>query len=135
MLIVVMVDTTVWVDFFNGENSPQVQKLEQLLADGEDICICGIILTEILQGIRDESEYKKTRALFEAFLFLSMDRQTFLRAAELYRGLRRQGITVRKTMDCMIASVAIENDVALLHNDKNFDPIRKLCGLKVVHTS
>ena len=128
----VVVDTTVWVDFFVGKNTPQVQKLEQFLTEGEDICICGVILTEVLQGIRDESEYIRTLALFDSFLFLPMNRRTFVKAAELYRTLRQKGVTICKAVDCMIASVAIEHNIALLHNDKDFDPIEKLCGLKVV---
>jgi hypothetical protein len=127
-----MVDTTVWVDFFGGKNKVQVQKLEQFLKDGEDICICGVILSEVLQGIREDSDYTKTLSRFDSFLFLQMNRHTFVKAAELYRTLRRQGITIRKAVDCMIASVAIEHNIALLHNDKDFDPIEKLCGLRVV---
>jgi predicted nucleic acid-binding protein len=61
-----------------------------------------------------------------------MNRQTFLRAAELFRSLRRKGITIRKPIDCMIASVSIEHGVALLHNDRDFDPIETHCGLSVV---
>jgi predicted nucleic acid-binding protein len=61
-----------------------------------------------------------------------MNRQTFLRAAELFRSLRRKGITIRKPIDCMIASVSIEHDIALLHNDRDFDPIETHCGLNVV---
>jgi len=127
-----MVDTTVWVDFFGGKNTVQVQTLEQYLKDGEDICICGVILSEVLQGIREDSDYTKTLSRFDSFLFLQMNRPTFVKAAELYRTLRRQGVTIRKAVDCMIASVAIEHNIALLHNDKDFDPIEKLCGLRVV---
>ena len=128
----VIVDTTVWVDFFVGKNTPQVQTLEQFLIEGEDICICGVILTEVLQGIRDDSDYTKILSRFDSFLFLRMNRRTFVKAAELYRTLRRQGVTIRRAVDCMIASVAIEQNIALLHNDRDFDPIEKLCGLKVV---
>ena len=128
----VIVDTTVWVDFFGGKNTPQVRILEQFLTEGEDICICGVILTEVLQGIRADSDYTKTLSRFDSFLFLPMNQHTFVKAAELYRMLQRKGVTIRKAVDCMIASVAIEHNIALLHNDKDFDPIEKLCGLKVV---
>ena len=128
----VIVDTTVWVDFFAGKDTLQVKTLEHFLTEGKDICICGIILTEVLQGIRDDSDYSKTLSRFDSFLFLQMNRRTFVKAAELYRTLRRQGITIRKAVDCMIASVAIQHNIPLLHNDKDFDPIEKLCGLKVV---
>jgi len=128
--MMVIVDTTVWVDFFAARSADHVAMLETLIDEREDICICGIILTEVLQGIRKESEFRKTRDLFNALIFLPMEYKTFSRSAEIYRLLRRKGITVRKPMDCMIASVAIENDIPLLHNDKDFHPIEQYCGLK-----
>jgi len=128
----VIVDTSVWVDFFRGTDTPQVGRLERLLAESEDVCICGVILAEVLQGIRADSDYARTVSRFNAFLFLEMNRGTFVRAAQIYRGLRRRGITVSKPVDCMIAAVAIEHNVALLHNDRDFDPIEEFCGLKVV---
>jgi predicted nucleic acid-binding protein len=128
----VLVDTTVWIDFFAAKSTPEVAELERLLKEGEDICTCGIILTEVLQGIREDEDYQRTLSRFDSFLFLPMNRQAFVRAAELYRSLRRRGVTVRKPVDCMIASVAIEHDIALLHNDRDFDPIETHCELKVV---
>lgn len=128
----VIVDTSVWIDFFRGKDSLHVGKLEQLLADSEDICICGIILTEVLQGIRSDSDYTRTHSLFNAFLFLGMTKETFVRAAQINRSLRRRGVTVSKPVDCMIAAVAIENKVPLLHNDSDFDQIERCCGLRVV---
>jgi predicted nucleic acid-binding protein len=130
---VVLVDTTVWVDFFNNKNTPHVQALERLVTEEEDVCTCGVILAEVLQGIRTDHDYRKTLSRFEAFLFLPMDRHTFVKAAELYRTLRSRGITIRKTVDCMIAAVAIEHRIPLLHNDKDFDPISKFCGLLVLN--
>jgi predicted nucleic acid-binding protein len=128
----VLVDTTVWIDFFRGRATREVDELERMLDDGETICICGVVLTEILQGIRTDAEYRKTLARFDAFLFLPMDRQVFLKAAKIYRSLRQRGISVRKSIDCMIAAVSIEHDVALLHHDRDFDPIEAHCGLKVI---
>jgi predicted nucleic acid-binding protein len=130
----VLVDTTVWIDFFAAKSTPEVAELERLLNEEEDICTCGIILTEVLQGIRQDEDYRRTLSRFETFLFLPMDRSSFVRAAELYRSLRRRGVTIRKPVDCMIASVAIEHNIALLHNDRDFDPIEAHCGLKVVRT-
>ncbi len=131
----VLVDTTVWIDLFAAKSTPEVNELERLLNEGEDICTCGIILTEVLQGIREDEDYQRTLSRFNTFLFLPMNRQAFVRAAELYRSLRRRGVTIRKPVDCMIASIAIEHDIALLHNDRDFDPIEIHCGLKVVRTS
>jgi len=128
--MMVLVDTTVWIDFFAARSSDHVVALENLIINREDICICGIVLTEVLQGIRKDSEFKKTRDLFNNLLFLPMPYPVFLKSAEIYRGLRRRGITIRKSVDCMIASVAIENDIPLLHNDKDFEAIEEYCGLK-----
>ena len=130
--MMVLIDTTVWMDFFAGRQRPHVVVLERLIKNREDICICGIILTEVLQGIREKSEFRKTKELFNAMIFLPMPYSVFLGAAEIYRTLRRKGITIRNSVDCMIASVAIENDIMLLHNDRDFTPIEKHLSLKVL---
>jgi hypothetical protein len=131
----VLVDTTVWIDFLAAKPTREVAELERFLNEEKDICTCGIILTEILQGIREDEDYQRTLSRFDTFLFLPMNRQGFVRAAQLYRSLRRRGITIRKPVDCMIASVAIEHNIALLHNDRDFDPIETHCGLKVIKIS
>ena len=131
--MMVLVDTTVWIDFFSARSSPHVLSLENLIEHRDDICICGVILTEVLQGIQNDNEFIKTRDLFNNLILLPMPYKTFLRSAEIYRFLRKKGITIRKPIDCMIASVAIENDIPLLHNDKDFIPISKHCGLKVLY--
>ncbi len=128
----VLIDTTVWIDFFAGKQVPHVTVLERLIKNRADICICGIILTEVLQGIREKREFRKTKELFNAMIFLPMPYSIFLGAAEIYRTLRRKGITIRSSVDCMIASVAIENDIMFLHNDRDFIPIEKHLGLKVL---
>ena len=129
---VTLIDTTVWIDFFRGADTAQVQELERILNANEDICVCGVVLTEVLQGIRDDKEYAKALASFDSFILLPMTRATFVRAAELYRTLRRRGLTIRNAVDCMIAAVALEHDVALLHNDRDFGAIASLGKLKVV---
>lgn len=128
----VIVDTSVWVDFFVGKSDPRVRILESLFAGGEDIALCGVILAEVLQGIRDDRQYRRTRRYFDDLVFLPMTRDTFVRAAEIYRFLRRRGVTIRKPVDCMIASVAIAHNAPLLHNDRDFDPNEEHCGLRVV---
>jgi len=126
----ILVDTTVWIDFFTDRSLPHVKALENFLVNREDLCICGIILAEVLQGIRKDSDFERTKNLFNNLLFLPMRYSTFLKSAEIYRSLRQKGITIRKPVDCMIASVALENEIALLDNDKDFDPIEKYCGMK-----
>ncbi len=130
--MIILVDTTVWIDFFAARSLPHVAVLEDLIEHREDICTCGIILSEVLQGIRKDTEFRKTRDLFNTLIWLPMPYTVFLRSAENYRKLRKKGITIRKPLDCMIASTAIENDVQLLHNDKDFQLIEKYCGLKVL---
>ncbi len=128
--MMILVDTTAWIDFFSARSYPHVKALENLILNREDICLCGIILTEVLQGIREDSECNRTRDLLANLVFLPMQYSVFLRSAEIYRNLRRKGITIRKPVDCMIAAVAIEHEIPLLHNDKDFIPIEKHFGLK-----
>lgn len=129
-----IVDTTVWIDFFQNKDTPQTEALQRMLHAGEDICICGVILTEVLQGIREDADYKMVASRFEALLFLPMHQRTFVHAAQLYRTLRRRGITIRNAVDCMIAAVAIEHDIPLLHRDRDFGPIAEHCRLKLLKT-
>jgi hypothetical protein len=133
--MIILVDTTVWIDFFAARSLPHVVALETIIKRREDICICGIILAEVLQGIRQDTEFRKTRDLFNTLILLPMPYTAFLRSADIYRKLRKIGITIRKPLDCMIASVAIENDIPLLHNDRDFQPIEKHCGLKQITTA
>lgn len=116
----ILVDTTVWVDFFAGRNAPHVSELQRLIENDEDLCLCGIILSETLQGIRSDADYRKTKNYFDSLIMIPMTDQTFVRSAELYRSLRKKGLTIRKPVDCLIASVAIENKCPLLHNDRDF---------------
>jgi len=127
-----LVDTTVWIDFFSGRPCPHVKALEQLLQSGDDIFICGIILAEVLQGIRSDSEHTRTKDFFESLIFLPMTRATFLLSSQIYRTLRKKGMTIRSPLDCMIASVAIEHGLPLLHNDRDFNQIAEHTSLKVV---
>lgn len=132
--MMVLVDTTVWIDFFAGKTTPQAAVLELLISEGQDICVCGIVLTEVLQGVRNDSQYRKIKAYFNNLVFLPMTQAMCLHSAEIYRSLRKKGITIRKPLDCMIASVAIAHGVRILHNDRDFDPIQRHCGLKAVKT-
>ena len=124
-----LIDTTVWIDFFNDKPSKQVKLLESMLANRDGLFICGIILTEILQGLSDSKQYQTTKAALEALSYLEMTQNTFLLSADIYRILRKKGITIRKSLDCMIGAVAIENNIPLLHNDRDFLPMAKYCGL------
>ncbi|MBN1676834.1 MAG: PIN domain nuclease [Kiritimatiellae bacterium] len=128
----VLVDTTVWIDFFGGRPEPHVATLQDLIEKDEDLCLCGLILADVLQGIRSDAGYRKTKAYFDVLIFLPMHQATFVRAAEIYRSLRKIGITIRKPVDCMIASLALEHDLGLLHNDRDFEQIARHWKLKVL---
>jgi len=119
--------------FFSSKPSPQANRLETLIRDEEDICICGIVLTEVLQGIKHEKEYQKTKTFFKELFYLPINYSTYLKSAEVYRTLRKKGITIRRVLDCLIASVALENNISILHNDKDFFQIEKHCQLKILN--
>ena len=115
----VLVDTTVWIDFFNDNKSPQVDKLVKIIQD-EDIAICGAVEMEALQGIRDEAQHRAIKDIFDGFIYVATDRSTFHYSARIYRTCRKRGITIRKPIDCLISAVCIENSTFLHHNDRDF---------------
>jgi predicted nucleic acid-binding protein len=127
-----LVDTSVWIDFFAVRNTVQVAVLESLVDQREDLCLCGLILTEVLQGIRDDKQYKQTESILTGLIFLPMDQSTFLLAANIYRTLRSRGFTIRNSVDCMIAAVCMEHKAHLLHSDRDFDHIADVFSLKVM---
>ncbi len=127
----VLVDTTVWIDFFVDRDELHVRKLQELIENEEDLSLCGVIVTEILQGIRSDTDFFKTKEYLDDLIFLPVRHGTFVRAAEIYRSLRKRGITIRKPVDCMIASVAIEYNIHLLHNDRDFNYIAKHSTLRI----
>ncbi len=128
----VLVDTTVWIDFFSGQSFPHVRIFENLILNRGNICICGVITTEILQGIKNDNEFKKIQDLLKNLIFLPASYHTYLYSAQIYRELRKKGITIRKTIDCIIAAIAIEHNIQLLHNDKDFVSIERYFSLQVI---
>jgi predicted nucleic acid-binding protein len=127
----VLVDTTVWIDFFRGKETRQVSQLESLIQKRADLCICGLILTEVLQGIGSDAEYHTVRSYLTQLLWLPLEDGQYEAAAQIYRTLRKEGITIRKSIDCLIAAIAIDARVAILHNDRDFDDIAAHFPLQV----
>ena len=128
-----IVDSTVWVDYFNGVENPQTDYLEKI-ADKALILIGDLILAEVLQGFRDDADFEKARRAFGKYLQVEMVNSALaLKSARNYRLLRRKGITVRKTIDSLIATYCIENEHELLHTDSDFDGYEKHLKLRVVH--
>jgi hypothetical protein len=130
---VILVDTSVWIDFFAGRDEPHVTELEQLIANSEDLALCGIVLTEILQGIVDDSTFRQVREYLRPLVMLPMPEEVCVQAAEIYRQMRKQGITIRKTNDCLIAATVLEHHCRLLHHDNDFSLIEKYFPLRVRH--
>jgi predicted nucleic acid-binding protein len=128
-----LVDTSVWIDFLRGRNTEPVALLDRAIADREALVLCGIVLTEILQGIRDDAEHRRTKAQLGLLTLLPMDFGVFLLGADVYRTLRKRGVSIRRTNDCLIAAVALTYDVPLLHTDVDFDRIARVFPLRVVH--
>ena len=129
----ILVDTSVWIDFFAGRELPHVALLETLVAANEDLALCGIVLTEILQGIPADTTYRKVRTSLRPLILLPMQEPVFVRAADIYRRLRKDGTTIRKSNDCIIAATALEHDCELLHHDKDFLPIEQRFELRAIH--
>lgn len=128
-----IVDSTVWVDYFNGIVNPQTDYLDQIV-DKTPILIGDLILAEVLQGFREDTDFEKARRTFGKYMQVEMvNPELALQSARNYRLLRHKGITVRKTIDSLIATYCIENEHDLLHNDSDFEGYEKHLGLSVIH--
>lgn len=129
----IVVDTTVWIDFLNGADRRHVDELVSLIRSDAGIALVDVTLTEVLQGIRDEAQVRLVDDRLSAFEVLRLESlEDFRRAAALHRTARRHGLTVRRTIDCLIASVCIREHLPLLHNDADFDRLAEHSEL-VVH--
>ncbi|MDF1556076.1 MAG: PIN domain nuclease [Deferrisomatales bacterium] len=125
----VLVDTSVWIDLFRARVTPPVATLKGLLGR-QELVLGDLILAEILQGVRTAHEVERVERAFRAYPVHPLAGEAIARkSAEHYRTLRAQGITVRKTIDCLIATWCIENQTPLLHNDRDFHPFARL-GLR-----
>ena len=127
-----VVDTSVWVDYFNGVENPQTDFLHAVL-DKTPILIGDLILAEVLQGFRYDPDFEKVRRALGKYTQAGMVSPALaVQSARNFRFLRQKGITIRKTMDSLIATYCIENDHELLHNDSDFDGYEEHLGLRVV---
>jgi predicted nucleic acid-binding protein len=137
-LIMIMVDSGVWIDLFKKRINKETDILKDILRKNENIGINYLVIAEILQGEQNKREYQRIKGILETFDLLEIDYNTILTATDIFRacqkGIKQNNITgqTMKTIDCIIASNCIENNLKLLHNDKHFDFIEKITGqLKV----
>ena len=129
----VIVDTTVWIDYLQGVTNRETAWVHAEL-DRQRLGLTDVILCEVLQGVRDERAAKDVeRQLLKLQVFESGGIDLALEAARNYRMLRSRGHTVRRTIDCLIATFCIREDHSLLHRDRDFDAFEKFLGLSVVH--
>jgi predicted nucleic acid-binding protein len=128
----ILVDSSVWIDYFNGLATGETDALDDLLGR-EPVLIGDLILAEVLQGFRRDADYRKARALMETLELRTLGgRQVAMAAADNYRALRRRGITPRKTIDMIIGAYCLVHGLQLLHADRDFDVLEKELGLLVL---
>jgi predicted nucleic acid-binding protein len=129
---VIVVDTSVWVDVLNERSTPQAERCIELIEGGEPIALTDIVVTEILQGLRSEREARLVERHLKAFPILRLDGlDDFVLAADLYRAARRAGITIRKTLDCLIAAPCVRTGAPLLHADGDFERLASCTSLRL----
>jgi predicted nucleic acid-binding protein len=128
----IIVDSSVWIDYFNGNITPKTDWLDAALGT-ESILIGDLILTEVLQGFQSDKDFENAKSLLLSFPLVEMPGQEVaLKSASNYRYLRKKGVTIRKTIDVIIGTFCIHNAFSLLHDDKDFIPLEKHLHLKIV---
>jgi predicted nucleic acid-binding protein len=128
----ILVDSSVWIDYFNGKPTPQTDWLDSALGT-IPVITTDVILTEVLLGFQSERDFKKARDLMLLMSYIPMGGQELaLESAQNYRLLKKKGITVRKTIDIMIGTFCLRYNLKLLHNDRDFDPMVKFLKLATV---
>jgi predicted nucleic acid-binding protein len=129
---VIVVDTSVWIDVLNDTAAPQAQRCVQLIESGQPLALTDVILTEVLQGLRSDREAALVERHLRAFPILRLeDLDDFVLAARLYRAARRAGVTIRKTLDCLIAAPCVRTGAPLLHADEDFDRLATCTPLRI----
>ena len=132
----IVVDTSVWIEFFKGTGSSFDQHLTELIRVDAPIALTEVIYCEVLQGIRDDSVLARVREILQAFPVLLLDGlRSADRAVALYRACRRRGFTIRSTVDCLIAAVCLDAGAELFHHDRDFDVLAKVADLKLYRPS
>ena len=127
---VILVDSSVWIDYFRGRSTEQVETLDFLLGR-QDLAVGDVVLTEVLQGFTSDEAFERALLLLTSFaVVLVSDEDIAIQAARNFRILRARGVTIRKTIDTLIATRCIEDGHRLLYSDRDFDPFVEHLGLK-----
>jgi len=126
-----IVDSNTWADFFNGAAAPHVDRLVEALKEEEDLAVIPLIVTEVLQGFRSDHGFKRARRLLLALPVIEPTLECHVRAAELFRLLRKRGVTVRGAGDCIIAQTCLDGDLELLSPDADFAHIAHHTSLRL----
>lgn len=128
----IVVDTSVWIDVLAGRPTRQAIRCVDLIEGGEPVALTDMIFTEVLQGLRSEDEAELVERHLRAFPILRLEGlDDFALAASLYRAARRHGITIRKTLDCLIAAPCVRTGAPLLHKDSDFDRLASCSALRI----
>ena len=130
----ILVDTSVWIDHLNDDQTEQVMRLRRIIINDRILILVGdLVLCEVLQGLHNDREARQVEDALRKFSFAAMvDPNLAVRAAANYRTLRGKGVTVRKTIDLLIGTFCIERGHHLLHDDRDFDPIKRYLGLQTI---
>jgi len=127
---VIFVDSSVWIDYFNGNETQETNKLDSILGNSP-VCIGDIVLTEVLQGFRNDNDFETAKELLSSLIIVNvLDTSIAIKSANNFRALRKRGITVRKTIDVIIATFCIDNDIPLLYSDRDFISFHKHLNLR-----
>ena len=131
----ILVDTSVWIDFFKGEGNNEVALLERFIESEESITHSGIILQELFQGVNSAKQRQLIENYFSPFFELFPQKSTYFLAARIYRDSRSNGHPIRSSIDCLIAALAIESSCKLLHKDRDFEYISEISRLKTARSN
>jgi hypothetical protein len=126
----VLVDTSVWIDFFQAPDSPAAESLARLIVGHNQVVLCGVVLQEVLQGIRGTRNFDLVQERLLRLPFVDADKETWLQAANLYRNLRSKGITI-PTTDATIAALAMRHNLLLFSRDRHFETISRHTALRL----
>jgi predicted nucleic acid-binding protein len=131
--MILLVDTSVWIDFFAGRHTPQTMFFKDAVREGADVALTRLILAEILQGVPFDAEFARLRKVLSSFRILQpATDETYVQAARLYRTGRKRGVTIRSLIDCLVAAIALEHGAVVLHRDRDYERISKYAPLKTI---